>query len=486
MAKLGRRKFLSLSAGVAACMAQGGALAATKKRDVTPNIIIIFADDMGFGDIGINGAKGYTTPNIDRMAEEGMQFREYYAGRSVCSPSRASLMTGCYPLRVGVKSNFGPKSKNGLHPEEMTIADVVKQKGYATAMYGKWHLGHLPEFLPTKQGFDEWYGLPYSNDMWPFHPDPRYNFPDLPLMEGEKILEYNSDQTKLTGEYTRRTVNFIESHKNQPFFIYLAHAMPHVPLYASKDFKDKTKRGIYGDVIEEIDWSVGEILKALKKHDLDKNTLVVFTSDNGPWLLYGDHGGSAGPFREGKGTMFEGGMRVPCVMWWPGRIPAGSVCNELASSIDLLPTIAQITGAPLPERKIDGLDIWPLMAGEPGAKTPHDVFYYYFGTHLQAVRSGKWKLHFPHDYGIVAVPGSGGRNGERGTAEIGLSLFNLEKDEGETTDVAKEYPEVVDRLKKLAEEMRKDLGDSGTQRPGPGIRELAWADGAQAPKRRQK
>ncbi len=478
MTKMKRRSFLTLGAGIAAGLLRNSAQAAPKRKGNTPNIVLIFCDDMGFGDIGVNGAEGYSTPNIDRMAAEGMQFRNFYAGRSVCSPSRASLMTGCYPLRVGVKNNFGPKSRNGLHPGEMTIADVVKQKDYATAMYGKWHLGHLPDFLPIKQGFDEYYGLPYSNDMWPYHPDPRYNFPDLPLMEGEKILEYNSDQTKLTGEYTRRTIKFIKEHRDEPFFIYLAHAMPHVPLFTSKRFKGKTKRGTYGDVLEEIDWSVGQILKTLKKLDLDEDTLVIFTSDNGPWLLYGNHGGSAGPFREGKGTMFEGGMRVPCVMWWPGKIPGGEVCNELSSTIDILPTIAGLTGAPLPERKIDGLDIWPLMSGKPGAKTPHEVFYYYFGVHLQAVRSGKWKLHFPHDYNIVATPGVDGKHGKGAKVMIGLSLFDLSKDEGETTNLADKYPEVVSRLEKLAEEMRKELGDSAQNRPGPGIRELAWEEGA--------
>ncbi len=483
MNQMKRRQFLTLGAGLAAGLLHPKAPAQANRKANTPNIIIIFADDMGFGDIGINGAEGHGTPNIDRMAAEGMQFSDFYCGRSVCSPSRAALLTGCYPIRVGVKTNFNPRSKNGLHPGETTIADLVKQRGYATAMYGKWHLGHLPEFLPTEQGFDEWYGLPYSNDMWPFHPDPRYNFPDLPLMEGKKILEYNSDQTKLTRTYTERTVQFIEAHQDEPFFIYLAHAMPHVPLFTSERFKGKTARGTYGDVLEEIDWSVGAILKTLKARGLDKDTLVIFTSDNGPWLLYGDHGGSAGPFREGKGTMFEGGLRVPGVMWWPGKIPAGSVCKELASTIDFLPTIAGLIGAPLPERKIDGLDIWPLMSGRPGAKTPHEAFFYYFGTHLQAVRSGKWKLHFPHDYGIVVKPGQGGMHGERGTAKIGLSLFDLKKDEGETTNVAEEHPKVVARLEKLAEEMRKDLGDSGTKRPGPGMRELAWADGARPTQR---
>ena len=487
MKNVRRRILLILLIGIALCLVQVATAARAKENAKLPNIIVIFADDMGYGDIGINGAEGYTTPNIDRMAAEGMQFAEFCAGRSVCSPSRAALMTGCYPLRVGVKSNFGPKSTNGLHPDEMTIADLVKQRGYSTAMYGKWHLGHLPDFLPTEQGFDEWYGLPYSNDMWPFHPDPRYNFPDLPLMEGKKILEYNSDQTKLTTEYTKRTVKFIETHKKKPFFIYFAHAMPHVPLFTSEKFAGKTKRGLYGDVLEEIDWSVGQILSTLKRLDMDENTLVIFTSDNGPWLLYGDHGGSAGPFREGKNTMFEGGMRVPCVMWWPGKIPAGSVCNELASTIDILPTIAGLTGAPLSDRRIDGLDIWPLMSGRSGAKTPHEAFYYYYSTNLQAVRSGRWKLHFAHDYGMVAEPGGGGKPGKRGTGKIALSLFDLKKDEGETTNVAAEHPEIVDRLKKLAEQIRKDLGDSSRRQPGPGIRKLGITQPpAPARQRRQK
>ncbi len=260
--------------------------------NVPPNVIIIFCDDMGYADIGPFGAKGYRTPHLDRMAKEGTIFTDFHVGRSVCSPSRAALMTGCYPVRVGVPGNFGPGSKTGLSPDEVTIAEIVKQKGYATAMYGKWHLGHLPKFLPTQQGFDEWFGLPYSNDMWPYHPERRYRFPDLPLMEGPKILKAAvkpEDQVHLTTWYTERTVKFIERNQDRPFLIYLPHAMPHVPLFVSEKFQGKTERGLFGDVIGEIDWCVGQILDALKRHGIDEQTLVIFTSDNGPWLLYGDH-----------------------------------------------------------------------------------------------------------------------------------------------------------------------------------------------------
>ncbi len=428
-----------------------------------PNVIIVFCDDMGYADIGPFGARGYATPHLDRMAREGMAFTDFHVGRSVCSPSRAALMTGCYPVRVGVPGNFGPGSNTGLNPAETTIAEIVKQKGYATAMYGKWHLGHKPRFLPTSQGFDEWFGLPYSNDMWPYHPDSRYNFPDLPLMQGEKILNaavQPEDQPNLTTWYTERTVKFIEKNKDRPFFIYLPHAMPHVPLYVSKKYQGKTERGPYGDVIAEIDWGMGQIFAALKRCSVDENTLVVFTSDNGPWLLYGDHGGSAGPLREGKGTSFEGGFRVPCVMRWPGRILAGTTCDKLASTIDLLPTIAALTDVPLPEKRIiDGKDIRPLMFRHAGAQSPHKVFYYYAGTRLQAVRSGQWKLVLPHSYGVPDPPGVNGEHGQSSKRSIDLSLFDLETDVGEQHNVLQKHPDIVKRLQAAAEAAREDLGD---------------------------
>jgi arylsulfatase A len=441
--------------------------ACTQAAERSPNVIVIFCDDMGYADIGPFGAQGYATPNLDRMARQGMKFTDFHVARSVCSPSRAALMTGCYPVRVGVPGNFGPGSKTGLSPNEVTLAEIAKQKGYATAMYGKWHLGHQPKFLPTSQGFDQWFGLPYSNDMWPYHPDPRYNFPDLPLMQGETILNpavLPADQPNLTTWYTERTVKFIETNQDRPFLVYLPHAMPHVPLYVSDKYKDKTERGLFGDVIAEIDWCVGQILDTLERTGIDQHTLVVFTSDNGPWLLYGDHAGSAGPLREGKGTSFEGGFRVPCVMRWPGKIPAGATCTELAATIDLLPTVAAIIDAKPPaDRIIDGRDIRPLMFGEAEAKSPHDVFYYYAGRNLQAVRSGKWKLVLPHTYSTPDPPGVDGKHGRRGSRSIKLSLFDLDTDVGEQTNVAQQHPDVVERLQQAAEIARADLGDGPRQ-----------------------
>lgn len=446
-----------------------------------PNFIVIFCDDMGYADIGPFGAEGYETPNLNRMATEGMKFTDFYAGRSFCTPSRAALMTGCIPTRVGIGGNFGPKSKTGLSPDEMTIAEVLKQKGYATACFGKWHLGHLPKFLPTSQGFDEYFGIPYSNDMWPFHPNVRHLamedglkvWPHLPLFEGKNIINPQimpEDQIPLTTRLFERAVKFIGDHREKPFFLYLPSPQPHVPLFVSDKFKNKTERGLYGDVISEIDWGVGEILKALKQHNLDDNTCLVFTSDNGPWLSYGDHAGSAKPLREGKATNFEGGFRVPCLMRWPGKIPGGGVCKEIAGSIDLLPTFAKLAEAPLPPKPIDGLDIADLMFGKPDAKSPHEVFYHYDGQNrLMALRSGKWKLMFPQKYNSP-LPGSGGLPGKDQQKEISLSLFDLENDIGETMNVAEQHPEIVERLKQFAEAMRKDLGDG--ENAGPGRRPI--------------
>jgi len=430
-------------------------------QDAPPNIIVVFCDDMGYADIGPFGAQGFKTPNLDRMAGQGMVFTDFYVGRSVCSPSRAALMTGRYPHRVGVPGNFFPGSETGLSPDEVTIAEIAKQRGYATAIYGKWHLGHRPEFLPTNQGFDEFFGLPYSNDMWPHHPEQGelFDFPDLPLMEGVSIVNaaiQPDDQVGLTARFTERAVRFIEKNRSRPFLLYLPYTMPHVPLYASDGFGGTTRRGLYGDVIAEIDWGIGRILDALKRNGLDERTLMIFTSDNGPWLLYGDHGGSAAPLREGKGTAFEGGFRVPCVMRWPGRIPAGSVCREMAATIDILPTIAATVGAEMPARPIDGRDIGPLMRGEAGARSPHEAYYFYLGRNLTAVRSGKWKLVLPHTYGRPDPPGKDGRPGTRGREEIGLSLFDLEEDPGESANVASKHPEVVERLEALADTARAE------------------------------
>ena len=369
-----------------------------------PNVVIIFLDDQGYADVGCFGGK-VSTPNIDRMAGEGIRFTNFHVGQPICSALRAALLTGCYPNRVGIFGAMGPHSKVGISDHELTMAQMFKSRGYATAIVGKWHLGDSPQFLPTRHGFDEWYGLPYSNDMHPKNGP----YPGLPLYENEKVIELNPDQSQLTTHYTEHAVSFIERNAEHPFFLYLAHAMPHVPLAVSDKFAGKSGHGLYGDVTQEIDWSVGQVLATLKRLNLDENTLVVYASDNGPWLLYGDHAGKAEPFREGKMTSFEGGFRVPCIMRWPGQIPAGQSSDQLAVTFDLMPTIAKLIGATMPtDRIIDGRDIWPLMHGDAGAQSPHEAFFDYWGHNLQAVEYGQWKLHFSHDYLHVTVPGHGG------------------------------------------------------------------------------
>jgi arylsulfatase A-like enzyme len=352
------------------------------------------------------------------------------------------------------------KTDIGISSEEETVAELLKERGYATACIGKWHLGHHRKFLPTRHGFDYYFGIPYSNDM---RPENHETYPPLPLVEGEEAIEYDPDQSQLTRRYTEKAVEFIRENKDRPFFVYVPHTMAHVPLYVSERFKGKSEQGMYGDVMMELDWSAGEILSALKEAGVDERTLVIFTSDNGPWLSYGDHGGLAVPLREGKGTTWEGGMREPCIMRWPGQIPAGSVCDEMATAMDILPTFARLSGARLPRRKIDGEDIWELMAGE-GGKKPHKPFYYYRYWELQAVRSGNWKLHVPHKYRTLAgrSGGTGGKGANYEEGEIGVALYDLESDVGERNDVAAENPQVVERMMKLAEKMRRELGDSIT------------------------
>jgi len=466
---LNRRDFLktaSLAAAALTVPGCGSAFEQTSNVD-KPNVVIVFCDDVGYADVGVFGAEGYETPNLDRMAAEGVKFTDFYAAAPSCTPSRAALMTGCYPQRVSLPNVLVPSSKIGISDQEQTIAEVLKPFGYATACYGKWHLGHHPRFLPMRHGFDDYFGLPYSNDMWPNHPTSN-RYPDLPLIEGERVIEYNPDQTQLTTWYTERSIRFIERNKDQPFFLYLPHSMAHVPLFVSDKFKGKSKQGLYGDVMMEIDWSVGQILSTLKRLNIEKKTLVIFSSDNGPWLSYGDHAGSAKPLREGKGTTFDGGQRESTIMRWPGRIPAGTVCKEPASTMDILPTVAKLAGAQLPAHIIDGKDIWPLMSGKPGAKSPHEAFFYYRGYALEAVRSGKWKLHLPHSYNSLGgrEGGTGGQPAKYEQAKIGLALFDLEKDIGERLDVSAQYPDVVKRLLGLVERMREDLGDSAKKMKG--------------------
>jgi len=440
-----------------------------------PNIVIIFIDDMAYADVGPFGAKGYRTPHLDRMAEEGRVFTDFYVTQAVCSASRAGLMTGSYNVRVGIRGALGPNAKHGINSSEVTLAEICKQKGYATACYGKWHLGHHRQFLPMQHGFDDYFGLPYSNDMWPYHPERPDAFPDLPLVDQNDVVNpavTPKEQTQLTTWYTARAVSFIERNKDRPFFLYVPHSMVHVPLFVSEKFRGKSGAGLFGDTVMEVDWSVGQILEALRENGIDRDTLVIFTSDNGPWLSYGDHAGSAGPLREGKGTMFDGGCREPAIMWWPGEIPAGTTCREPAMTIDILPTVAHLIGAQLPEHRIDGKNIWPLIKGEPGAASPQEAYYFYYGRQLQAIRMGRWKMHFPHEYRTLGgrPGGTGGMPVRYEQAEIGEALFDLETDIGETKDVKNEHPEVVARINKLATRIRHDLGDSAKDMQGAGIR----------------
>ena len=452
----------------------------------SPNVVVIFIDDMGYADIGPFGAKAFPTPNLDRMANEGRRFTDFHVSSAVCSASRAALITGCYHERVGFSGALGPGANIGLSANEMTLAEVCKQKNYATTCIGKWHLGHHPKFLPTNHGFDSYYGLPYSNDMWPNHPEElakraagqtvKSGYPPLPLIENTTIFDSDvtgEDQTQLTTNYTERAVDFIRKHRDEPFLVYLPHSMIHVPLYVSSKFAGKSGAGLFGDVVMEVDWSVGQILDTLKEVGVDEKTLVIFSTDNGPWLSYGDHAGSATPHREGKGTAWEGGIRVPTLMRWPGKIPAGTTCDALACTVDILPTVAKMIGTKLPEHKIDGHDIMPLMIGTTGAISPHETMPCYFANdELQAVRDPMWKLILPHQYRTLSGKpgGTGGKPAKYDTVKVGLELYNMKNDRGETTNVAKDHPDVVARLEAAAEIWRDELGDKLTNRKGRAVR----------------
>lgn len=447
-----------------------------------PNVVIIFTDDQGWADVGVYGAEGFETPHIDRLASEGVRFTDFYVAQPVCSASRAALLTGCYPNRIGIRGALGPRSKFGLNADETTLAEVCKSKGYATAIYGKWHLGVQDQFLPTRHGFDEFYGIPYSNDMWPWHPsvahieDParkrKEGYPDLPLFENETVAINEvlpSHQEQFTRAFTERAVEFIDRHADERFFVYLAHPMPHVPLFTDASFVGVSDQGRYGDVISEIDWSVGQVMEALERHGLTDDTLVIFASDNGPWLSYGNHAGSTGPLREGKGTTFEGGVRVPCVMRWPGHIPAGRVCDEPVMTIDVLPTVARLIGAELPEKTIDGVDIWGHIVNDATGPAHEALFFYYHNNHLEAMRSGSWKLHFPHGYRSLSgrTPGmDGSTSGYDYSVKTGVELYDLSVDIGESVDVSEAHPDVVARMTEMADRMRQELGDKLTEQEG--------------------
>ena len=447
-----------------------------------PNIVVIFMDDLGYADVSCFGAQGYQTPNIDRLAAEGRKFTNFHVAQPVCSASRTALLTGCYPNRLGIHGALGPNAKHGINSDEMTLAELVKAKGYATAAVGKWHLGSLPQFLPVKHGFDQYYGIPYSNDMWPFHPQAKKGtFPKLPMIEDDRVVDDDvtpEDQTHLTADYTARGVNFIEKHKDQPFFLYLAHSMVHVPLFVGEKFKGKSGKGLFADVMMEVDWSVGQIVDSLKKNGLEDNTWIIFTSDNGPWLSYGEHAGSAGPLREGKGTCWEGGTRVTGIMKWPGKIPAATTTDSMMMTIDLLPTVAHVIEAKLPDHPIDGLNCWPIISGVPGAKNPHDFYaFYYEQNQLQAITSGdgRWKLQLPHTYRSLPTDlpkATGGKPVSYKEVKIDLpELYDLYGDISESKNLASQNPDELDRLQKYAAAIRNELGDSLLKLPkGKGTR----------------
>lgn len=446
---------------------------AQNKNNKKPNIVIVFIDDEGYGDVGTYGATGFETPNIDSMASNGMKFTNYYAAQPVCSSSRAGILTGCYPNRIGFSGALFPKDEIGLNSSEETIAELLKKRGYTTACFGKWHLGWQKEFLPLQHGFDEFIGLPYSNDMWPYDnvtgeklKKGKYgaHFPDLNLIEGNKVIDTIKslkDQDKLTTLYTDSAVDFINRNAEKPFFLYVPHSMGHVPLGVSSKYRGKSELGLYGDVMMEIDWSVGEIMKALKNNNIQDNTIFIFTSDNGPWLNFGNHAGSSGGLREGKLTSWEGGQRVPFIIQWPRNTPKGSVCNKLACAIDLLPTFAKITESELPENKIDGVDITSLWTGDFKAEPRSTILYYFGKNNLNGVRKGNWKLVLPHSWSSYnTTPGNNGFKGKMIKMEIETpELYNMMRDPGERYNVIKEYPEKVKELMLVVEQAREELGD---------------------------
>ena len=421
--------------------------------DRPPNVVVFFTDDQGFGDLSCFGHPTIHTPNVDRMAAEGVKLTQFYVASPVCSPSRAALLTGCYPKRVGMHEHvIFPAYDHGLHPDETTIADALSEAGYATGCFGKWHLGHRPGLLPTSQGFDTFFGIPYSNDMSQFHrPGGNGYRHSLPLLRDEAVIEWEPDQRLLTRRCTEEAVAFIDAHADQPFFVYVPHAMPHIPIYASERFAGRSPRGLYGDVIEEIDWSVGEVLDALERHGVDDETLVIFTTDNGPWLPFKERGGSAGLLAGGKGGNLEGGQRVPFVARYPDRIPAGLVQRAVATTMDLLPTIAGLAGVTLgDDRPIDGHDIMPLLEGLEGVESPTASFLYYTARgELAGIRRGRWKL--------LLEPGT---------------LHDVESDVGEQWNRADRHPELVAELRRLAVE--RDATITAGARPVLEVEETIW------------
>lgn len=468
---------LGLFAGCSA----GGASSVELVQSVseTPNVVVVFVDDLGWGDLGCYGAEALASgesisPNLDALAASGARLTRFYVSQPVCSASRASLLTGCYANRVGIAGALGPGSRHGLAPEETTLAELCAAMGYRTACFGKWHLGHHAKFLPTRQGFDEFAGIPYSNDMWPYHPQSPAAWPPLPWIEGERTVDWLDDQSEITEELTARSVDFLErcAAADEPFLLYLAHPQPHVPLFPGEAFDGKTGQGRYRDVVQELDASVGRVVAALEQNGLRDNTLVLFASDNGPWLSYGDHAGSTGGLREGKGTTFEGGVRVPGIVSWPGRLQAGLVVEEPLMTIDVLPTVARLIGAELPERPIDGEDVWPVIA-EGASHSDRTYGFWYHDNQLEAVLRGQDKLHFEHGYRsmVGGVAGQGGfEGGYNWGAQTERALFDLVSDPGESVPL--ERPAVLRDLEEQAELLRESLGDRLRDRAGSDVREV--------------
>ena len=452
----------------------------SKSIEKSPNIVFILTDDLAYADLSSYGSEFIETPNLDKMADDGVKMTSYYAAQAVCSASRAAILTGCYPNRLGISGAFGPKSKRGINPDEFLLSEMLKENNYKTGIFGKWHLGDAEKFLPTNHGFDEFYGILFSNDMWKFHPERPEGYPDdLMLYRNETPIQSIIDQSDLTKDITDESIRFIEKNKDNQFFLYIAHPQPHVPLFASKDFNGSTGNGLFADVISEIDFSVGRVIEALEKNNLTENTIVVFTSDNGPWLSYGDHAGSSGIYREGKGTAWEGGQRVPCIIKYPFEIKANTIIDEPVMGIDWMPTFSHITGSKLSDNKIDGKNIWPLLTQKEN-KSPHkELYFYYRQNELHAVRSGNWKLYFPRSYRTLNGK-PGGKDGMPVKYEYNEvksnELYNLKEDPSEMKNVYMENIEKAKELEKIGENARQELGDALTFRVGDGVRKIGTID----------
>ena len=443
------------------------------ENETRPNIVFILTDDLGYGDLSSYGSKIINSENIDQLAKDGVKLTSYYAAQPVCSASRAAVLTGVYPNRIGIHNAFGPNSNSGINHSELTLAEMLKENGYSTGIFGKWHLGSKKEYFPTNHGFDEFYGILYSNDMWRWHPEYPEGYPeDLLLYRNESPIMEIIDQSDLTKDITSESIDFIERNKNNPFFLYIAHPQPHVPLFVSKDFENITGNGLYADVITEIDYSVGRVLRSLEENGLTENTIVVFTSDNGPWLSYGNHSGSSGIYREGKGTTWEGGVRVPSIIKFPNKLKS-RVIDEPVMAIDWMPTFAELTNSKLSENKIDGKNIWPLLTGETYS-SPHEKLYFYYRVNeLHSIRMNDWKIHFSRKYRSLNGR-AGGVDGIPVKYDMNIieqnELYNLKDDPRELYNVYNEFPEIAKKMEELGEKARIELGDNLTGIKGVKIR----------------